>query len=90
MSQEQGQGLEKLKEELQTRERLTLPLDPVKFCRRILKFYPTPYQTRFLIDLSKRIVLLWSRQSGKSRTIAAKAIWYSLSHPKTLFAKSRL
>jgi hypothetical protein len=66
------------------KEQIAFPKDPVEFCRRILKFNPTPYQTEFLEDQSKRIVLLWSRQSGKSTAIAAKAIWYCLSHPETL------
>jgi hypothetical protein len=61
-----------------------VPEDAVEFCREWLKFNPTPYQIEFLNDSEKRIVLLWSRQSGKSWTIAAKAIWHSLTHPKTL------
>ena len=60
------------------------PSDPVKFCRKVLRFKPTSYQAKFLRDKSKRILLCWSRQSGKSHSIAARAIWYCLTHPKTL------
>jgi phage FluMu gp28-like protein len=84
MKQKQKQKLEKLKKDFQAEEQIPPPKDPVEFCRQFLKFNPTPYQTEFLQDQSKRIVLLWSRQSGKSHTIAAKAIWHSLSYPKTL------
>ena len=83
MKQKQKQKLEKLKKDFQAEEQIPPPKDPVEFCRQFLKFNPTPYQTEFLQDQSKRIVLLWSRQSGKSHTIAAKAIWHSLSYPKT-------
>lgn len=83
--------LEKLEKELESlekllarREALQIPRDPVEFCIKILKFTPTPYQQRFLRDQSKRIVLCWSRQSGKSHSIAARAIWFALTHPKTL------
>lgn len=84
MKQKQKQKLEKLKKDFQAEEQIPPPKDPIEFCRQFLKFNPTPYQTEFLQDQSKRIVLLWSRQSGKSHTIAAKAIWHSLSYPKTL------
>jgi phage FluMu gp28-like protein len=84
MKQKQKQRLKKLKKELRAEEQIPLPKGPVEFCQQLLKFNPTPYQTEFLQDQSKRIVLLWSRQSGKSHTIAAKAIWHSLSYPKTL------
>lgn len=60
------------------------PQKPVQFCTEILKFTPTPYQQSFLEDESKRVLLCWSRQSGKSHSIAARAIWYSLTHAKTL------
>lgn len=80
--------LERLKQELQSLEKESqpneIPQDPVMFARTILKFTPTQYQTDFLRDNSKRILLCWSRQSGKTTTIAAKSIWYALAHPSTL------
>ena len=79
--------LDKLERELQSLERqaqLKIPHDPIKFCIKLLRFKPTPYQEAFLKDNSKRILLCWSRQSGKSHSIAAKAIWFALTHPKTL------
>lgn len=60
------------------------PSDPIEFAEKILQFKPTFYQRAFLLETSKRILLCWSRQSGKTTTIAAKAIWYALTHPRTL------
>ncbi|MEM3019369.1 MAG: hypothetical protein QXO92_03865, partial [Candidatus Bathyarchaeia archaeon] len=75
------QSLERLEE---TKGRAKIPPDPIDFAREVLKFQPTNYQEAFLRDPSKRILLCWSRQSGKTTTIAAKAIWYALTHPGTL------
>ncbi|MEM2130001.1 MAG: terminase family protein, partial [Candidatus Bathyarchaeia archaeon] len=60
------------------------PQGPVEFAKSILKFNPTPYQEAFLTEESKRVLLCWSRQSGKTTTIAARAIWFALTHPQTL------
>jgi len=49
-------------------------MDPIEFSERILRFKPTPYQAKLLIDHADRIAVRFSRQSGKSTTIAAKAI----------------
>ncbi|MGD0175818.1 MAG: terminase family protein [Candidatus Bathyarchaeia archaeon] len=58
--------------------------DPVKFCQIYLKFNPTPYQEKLLKDESKRIYVCWSRQSGKSTTLAARMIQRCLQFPGTL------
>ncbi|RLI25720.1 MAG: hypothetical protein DRO52_03625, partial [Candidatus Hecatellales archaeon] len=58
--------------------------DPVFFARWLLKFNPKSYQERFLRDPSKRIVLRWCRQSGKSTSLAVKALWFAVSHPGSL------
>jgi len=63
---------------------ISIPEDSVEFCKTILKYNPTSYQMAFLKESSKRTLLCWSRQSGKTTTIAAKAIWYALTHPETL------
>ncbi|MCD6466225.1 terminase family protein [Candidatus Bathyarchaeota archaeon] len=81
--------LDKLERELRSLEeeeqkRIIIPNDPIKFCIKLLRFKPTPYQEAFLKDNSKRILLCWSRQSGKSHSIAARALWFALTHPKTL------
>jgi len=57
--------------------------DPVFFSALILGIRHTPYQTKFLTSSSKRIVLRWPRQSGKTHSLAAYAIWYATTHPKT-------
>jgi phage FluMu gp28-like protein len=58
--------------------------DPALFVETFFNFKPTQYQTDLLRDESKRIVVVWSRQSGKTTTIALRAIWYALTHQKTL------
>lgn len=55
--------------------------DPAFFARWLLKLKPTSYQARFLRDPSKRIVLRWCRQSGKTLSLAVKALWFALFHP---------
>jgi phage terminase large subunit-like protein len=57
---------------------------PVEFCQIYLKFNPTPYQVKLLEDKSKRIYVCWSRQSGKSTTLAARMIQRCLAYPGTL------
>jgi hypothetical protein len=57
---------------------------PVEFCQVYLKFNPTPYQEKLLLDESKRIYVCWSRQSGKSTTLAARMIQRCLQYPGTL------
>jgi hypothetical protein len=57
---------------------------PVEFCKIYLKFTPTPYQEKLLLDESKRIYVCWSRQSGKSITLAARMIQRCLQFPGTL------
>jgi len=49
-------------------------MDPVEFAESVLGFKPTPYQEALLLDTADRIAVRFSRQSGKSTTIAAKAI----------------
>jgi hypothetical protein len=57
--------------------------DPVFFARWLLNFNPADYQARFLRDASKRIVLKWPRQSGKSTVLAIKALWFAVFHPRS-------
>jgi len=71
-------------EEKNTKSSLPIPTDPVEFARALFKFEPKPYQAELLEDKSKRIVIRWSRQAGKTTCIALKAIWFALTFPKTL------
>ncbi|MEM3708835.1 MAG: phage terminase large subunit [Nitrososphaerales archaeon] len=48
-----------------------------------MKWKPFSYQEKLLRDESKRIVVCAGRQVGKSTTIAVKAIYFALTHPKT-------
>lgn len=54
--------------------------DPVAFSIEVLNFKPFEYQSRLLKDRSKRIVACMGRQTGKSTTIAAKAIHYAATN----------
>ena len=81
--------LRKQKRRLEEEERLKheafeLPQGPVLFSQEILKFNPTPYQRKLLLDRSNRISLRFSRQSGKTTTIAIIAIWFCATHPNKL------
>lgn len=58
--------------------------DPATFALQVFGFKCNEYQTKLLRDTSKRIVVRWSRQSGKTTCIALRAIWFALVHPKTL------
>ncbi len=51
-----------------------LKRDPVLFAEVLLNFHPFPYQAELLRDESKRIVACWGRQTGKSTTVAVKAV----------------
>jgi len=75
--------IDKLKGESE-KEPLTIPEDSVEFAKALFKFTPKDYQAALLEDKSKRIVVRWSRQAGKTTCIALRAIWYALTHPKTL------
>jgi len=61
-----------------------VPEDPVQFAVKWLKFKPTPYQETLLKDESKRIYVCWSRQSGKSTTLAIRMIHRCLKYPGML------
>jgi phage FluMu gp28-like protein len=84
LKQEQRRKLEKLKKQLQSTENLDIPKDAVEFVKTLFNFSPTTYQQRLLLDTSKRIVVRWSRQAGKTTTIALRALWFALTCPKTL------
>ena len=92
MSRQLKSELDRLERELQSlneeekekKEQIKIPEDPVDFSEKIFNFKPTEYQARLLRDPSKRIVVRWCRQAGKTTTIALRAIWFALTKPKTL------
>ena len=51
-----------------------VPGDPLSFCEELLGFSPTSYQRRLLESCSKRIVMRWARQSGKTMALATLSI----------------
>ena len=60
-----------------------IPPDPVEFAEGWLGFKPKPYQAELLRDQSKRIVVVYPRQSGKTSTLAVRMIHYAALHPIT-------
>ncbi len=68
----------------QASKALVIPDDPVVFARDFFGFDAKEYQAGLLRDKSKRIVVRWSRQAGKTTCIALRAIWFACMHPKTL------
>jgi phage FluMu gp28-like protein len=53
---------------------------PVDYAEKVLGVKPFPYQVKLLEDSSKRIVACMGRQSGKTTTIAMKAIYFAGSN----------
>jgi len=74
-------GIEQLHEQSQNAQQI--PLEPVEFAEKILNFKPSPYQSTILSDKSKRIAVRICRQGGKTTVIAARAIWFAVTHPNT-------
>jgi len=60
-----------------------VPTNPVEFAGKWLGFEPKAYQADLLRDGSKRIVVIYPRQSGKTTTLAVRMIWYASAHPNT-------
>lgn len=63
---------------------LLLKDDASIFAKYVLNMDPFEYQRRFLTDKSKRIVICSGRQIGKSYMTSAKALWFAISHPRSL------
>jgi phage FluMu gp28-like protein len=68
---------------MQTQALKKLAENPTLFAELLLNFKPYPYQQRLLNDKSKRIVACMGRQTGKTTTIAAKAIHHAYTNPNT-------
>jgi len=65
------------------RELEKLVENPVLFAELLLGFKPFSYQEKLLLDNSKRIVACMGRQTGKTTTIATKAIHFAYTHSNT-------
>jgi phage FluMu gp28-like protein len=50
---------------------------PVDYAEKVLGVKPFPYQAELLLDENKRIVACMGRQTGKTTTIAMKAIYFA-------------
>jgi len=57
--------------------------DPVLFAECLLDFKPFPYQAEILADPSPRIVACLGRQTGKTTTIALKAVHFAYCNADT-------
>jgi phage FluMu gp28-like protein len=65
-------------------DQVEVPDDAVEFAEKLFNFTPKEYQANLLEEKSKRIVVRWSRQAGKTTCIALRALWYALTHDNTL------
>jgi len=54
---------------------------PVDYAEKVLGVKPFPYQAKLLEDENKRIVACMGRQTGKTTTIAMKAIYFADTNP---------
>ena len=59
----------------------TLPQDLEEFCTKILRFEPTSYQRRLRETESKRVILRWARQTGKTTALACLCLMHAALHP---------
>jgi phage terminase large subunit-like protein len=78
--------IEKIEEDikrLQTKKQEKLASSPTLYAEQILGLKLFPYQIKLLEDKSKRIVACMGRQSGKTTTIAIKAIYFADTNPNT-------
>lgn len=57
-------------------------MNPAEFAVQILHITPFPYQTKLLLDESKRLVACMGRQSGKTSVIAMRAIHFAYTKDK--------
>jgi phage FluMu gp28-like protein len=57
--------------------------DPVFFSALILGHRHSRYQRELLATTSKRVVVRWPRQCGKSLCFAVYSIWFAATHPGT-------
>lgn len=61
--------------------------NPIAFCREVLKFEPDEWQITFILAAlapMARVIVLASRQAGKSRTIAAILVFLAVFEPGCL------
>ncbi|MCL6579827.1 MAG: hypothetical protein K6T73_10715, partial [Candidatus Bathyarchaeota archaeon] len=54
---------------------------PVDYAEKVLGVKPFSYQAELLLDENKRIVACMGRQTGKTTTIAMKAIYFADTNP---------
>src|SRR5713226_4112351 len=66
----------------ETQNRRLVYEDPIQFCRLQLGWRPFVYQEKLLHDKNQFVLARWSRQSGKTTTIAALALHEALLGPK--------
>lgn len=55
--------------------------DVVEFCVKKLGFKPYAYQEKLLRDPAQFVAARWSRQSGKTHTLAALILYHALARP---------
>ena len=63
---------------------LLYTLDPILFCKEVLRFTPDAWQERLLSTSYRKIIVNIARQQGKSTTAAAKAVHRAVCYPRSL------
>ena len=58
--------------------------NPESFSKIVLQFKPFVYEATFLKDMHKRQCLIWGRQTGKTTSVAAKAIYHAMLPNQTI------
>ena len=59
-------------------------LDPARWAKDVLQFHADPWQAEVLRYEGPRLIMLCSRQTGKTSTAAHKALFTALFHPGSL------
>lgn len=88
MKQRQKAKLKKLEQKLTEAQTFQFPTDPIQFCKEIIGFQPTKYQTELikLFQQNQFVAARWARQSGKSITTSTLLLHYAITHPKSTIA----
>ena len=68
---------------LENEDLTKITYDPTLFAQSALGFEPFDYQQKLLNDESQRVIACMGRQTGKTTTIAAKAIHYAYTYDNT-------
>jgi len=66
------------------RDGMSLALDPALFMEKVFGIEPDDWQKKLLRDAPSKVLLLCSRQAGKSTVSAVLALYYAVFYPDSL------